>query len=42
MEQIDADQADVYEAIKGYEVNNECIEKETIWVWCGLLDREAS
>ena len=28
----------MYEAIKGYVVNNECIENETMWhvgmVWC--------
>ena len=36
--------ADVYEAIRGYVVNNEGIEMKLcdIWVWCGLLDREAS
>ena len=39
---MDAEHADLYEAIKGYEVNNEFIEKETIWLWCGMLDRDAS
>ena len=27
---MNADHADMYEAIKGYEVNNECIENETM------------
>ena len=29
-EKMDAEHADMYEAIKGYDVNNECIEKETM------------
>ena len=27
---MDAEYADIYDAIKGYESNNECIEKETL------------
>ena len=30
-EKMDTEHFDVYEAIKGYEVNNECIGKETMW-----------
>ena len=30
-EKLDAEHADMYEVIIGYEVSNECIEKETMW-----------
>ena len=30
-EQMNAEHADMYEDIKGYEVNNECIENEYMW-----------
>ena len=43
---IDAKHADVYEAIKGYEVNIECIEKETMgylgMVWSARQRSELS
>ena len=29
-EKMNAEHADMYEAIKGYDVNNECIENETM------------
>ena len=35
---------DVNNAIKGYEANNDCIERSAIWylgmVWYGRLDRQ--
>ena len=32
---------DVYNAIKGYEAKNDCIERETIWVLYGRLSGRA-
>ena len=31
-EKMDAEHPDMYDSIKGYEVNNECIEKETMGI----------
>ena len=30
-EKMDAEHADVYDALKGYEVKHGCIERETMW-----------
>ena len=34
---MNAEHADMYEAINGYEVNNECIENETVLSGYGVV-----
>ena len=42
---LDSVNVDVYNAIKGYKANNDCIERETLWylgmVWKARLPRQA-